>query len=142
MGVRIPRQRGGENDHGVSFVFGADIVTNFLRKHGLDLIGRAHHIVADGHEFFASRRLVTFFSATNFCGEFDTAGGMISIDEEDLLGLFQILKPSARTVRSTLSPIDRPLPGDGDREQEASSSCCWSFSHVPKYPVSSSASVS
>ncbi|KAH8039605.1 hypothetical protein HPB51_007805 [Rhipicephalus microplus] len=32
----------GENDRGVSFTFGADVVAKFLHKHDLDLICRAH----------------------------------------------------------------------------------------------------
>ena len=34
----------GENDRGVSFTFGSDIVTKFLNKHDLDLICRAHQV--------------------------------------------------------------------------------------------------
>jgi len=34
----------GENDRGVSFTFGADIVSDFLQKHDLDLICRAHQV--------------------------------------------------------------------------------------------------
>lgn len=70
-----------ENDRGVSFVFGADVVAAFLEQHDLDLLVRAHQVVEDGYEFFAGRRLVTLFSAPNYCGEFDNAGGMISVDE-------------------------------------------------------------
>jgi len=88
----------GENDRGVSFVFGIDIVTQFLQNQDLDLIVRAHQVVEDGYEFFAGRRLVTLFSAPNYCGEFDNAGGMISVDE-DLMCSFQILKPSSRSTR-------------------------------------------
>jgi len=34
----------GENDRGVSFTFGPEIVTKFLHKHDLDLICRAHQV--------------------------------------------------------------------------------------------------
>jgi Calcineurin-like phosphoesterase len=34
----------GENDRGVSFTFGEDIVVQFLRRHDLDLICRAHQV--------------------------------------------------------------------------------------------------
>ncbi|CAB4068846.1 PPP1C [Lepeophtheirus salmonis] len=71
----------GENDRGVSFTFGADVVSKFLEKHDLDLICRAHQVVEDGYEFFAKRQLVTLFSAPNYCGEFDNAGAMMSVDE-------------------------------------------------------------
>lgn len=36
----------GDNDRGVSFTFGADVVHNFLRKHDLDLICRGHQVVS------------------------------------------------------------------------------------------------
>ena len=47
----------------------------------------------DGYEFFANRQLVTIFSAPNYCGEFDNAGGMMSVDDT-LMCSFQILKPA------------------------------------------------
>ena len=34
----------GENDRGVSFTFGAEVVAKFLHKHDLDLICRAHQV--------------------------------------------------------------------------------------------------
>ena len=55
-----PNQKGwGENDRGVSFTFGTDVVTKFLNRHDLDLVCRAHQVVEDGYEFFADRQLVT-----------------------------------------------------------------------------------
>jgi len=80
------------NDRGVSFIFGKDVVHKFLKRNDLDLICRAHQVVEDGYEFFASRQLVTLFSAPNYCGEFDNAGGMMSVDD-GLMCSFQILKP-------------------------------------------------
>lgn len=81
-----------ENDRGVSFSFGPDVVSKFLHKHDLDLICRGHQVVEDGYEFFAQRRLITIFSAPNYCGTFDNAGALMSINE-DLLCSFQILTP-------------------------------------------------
>ncbi|KAJ6877160.1 serine/threonine-protein phosphatase PP1-like [Populus alba x Populus x berolinensis] len=83
----------GMNDRGVSYTFGPDKVTEFLQKQDLDLICRAHQVVEDGYEFFANRQLVTIFSAPNYCGEFDNAGAMMSVDET-LMCSFQILKPA------------------------------------------------
>lgn len=87
----------------MSFTFGADVVSNFLQRLDLDLLVRAHQVVEDGYEFFAGRRLVTLFSAPNYCGEFDNAGGMISVDE-NLMCSFQILKPSSRSQRFAARP--------------------------------------
>ncbi|KAL8141083.1 hypothetical protein V2J09_007104 [Rumex salicifolius] len=69
-----------ENDRGVSYTFGPDRVEDFLKKYDLDLICRAHQVVEDGYEFFADRQLVTIFSAPNYCGEFNNAGAMMSVD--------------------------------------------------------------
>ncbi|PAA92276.1 hypothetical protein BOX15_Mlig028012g2 [Macrostomum lignano] len=88
----------GDNDRGVSFTFGADIVSKFLSRLDLDLVCRAHQVVEDGYEFFAKRQLVTLFSAPNYCGEFDNAGGMMAIDET-LMCSFQILKPSEKKAK-------------------------------------------
>ena len=46
-------------------------------------------VVEDGYEFFAKRQLVTLFSAPNYCGEFDNAGSMMSVDET-LMCSFQV----------------------------------------------------
>jgi len=92
----------GESDRGVSFTFGEDVVTKFLARTDLDLICRAHQVVEDGYEFFAKRQLVTVFSAPNYCGEFDNAGAMMSVDE-NLMCSFQVLKPADK--RSKLSAM-------------------------------------
>ena len=87
----------GENERGVSYTFGRDVVTKFLKKHDLDLICRAHQVVEEGFEFFADRQLVTLFSAPNYCGEFDNAGAMMSVDDV-LMCSFQILKPADKKI--------------------------------------------
>lgn len=51
-------------------------------------------MVEDGYEFFAKRQLVTLFSAPNYCGEFDNAGAMMSVDET-LMCSFQVRWMSA-----------------------------------------------
>ena len=82
-----------ENDRGVSYTFGADVVGKFLNKHDYDLVVRAHQVVEDGYEFFADRQLVTIFTAPNYCGEFDNAGAVMAVDES-LMCSFRILKPA------------------------------------------------
>jgi len=81
-----------ENDRGVSYTFGSDVVSRVLEKNDLDLIVRAHQVVEDGYEFLGDRNLVTVFSAPNYCGEFDNCGAMMSVDE-GLTCSFQVLKP-------------------------------------------------
>lgn len=79
-----------ENDRGVSFTFGMDIVENFLKKHDFDLICRAHQVVQDGYQFFADRSLVTIFSAPAYTGDFSNKAAILDVDE-DLLCKFSVL---------------------------------------------------
>jgi serine/threonine-protein phosphatase PP1 catalytic subunit len=81
-----------ENDRGVSYIFGPDVVAKFLGNFDMDLVCRAHQVVEDGYEFFAKRQLITIFSAPNYCGEFDNAGAMMTIDDT-LMCSFKVLKP-------------------------------------------------
>lgn len=70
-----------ESDRGVSFSFSKDVVNRFLEENDLDLIVRAHQVVDEGYEFFADRKLVTIFSAPNYCNEFDNFGSFMKVDE-------------------------------------------------------------
>lgn len=99
----------GPNERGVSVTFSSNIVDNFLKQHDIDLICRAHQVVEQGYEFFANRQLVTVFSAPNYCGEFDNAGAMMSIDE-NLMCSFKILKPitNCKTSLSQARPMTPP----------------------------------
>lgn len=108
----------GENDRGVSFTFGGDVVSKFLNRHDLDLICRAHQVVEDGYEFFAKRQLVTLFSAPNYCGEFDNAGGMMSVDET-LMCSFQILKPSEKKAKYQYGGLNSGRPVTPPRGPQA-----------------------
>jgi len=84
----------GKNPRGVSYTFGHDIIEEFLADHDLDLICRAHQVVEDGYEFQAQRKLVTLFSAPNYCGQFDNAGAMMIINE-NLICSFRVLRPAS-----------------------------------------------
>ena len=52
-------------------------------------------MVEDGYEFFSDKKLVTIFSAPDYCGEFENNGAMMNVDE-DLMCSFQILKSKAK----------------------------------------------
>ncbi|KAI4283032.1 MAG: hypothetical protein L6R38_002475 [Xanthoria sp. 2 TBL-2021] len=133
-----------ENDRGVSFTFGPDVVSRFLQKHDMDLICRAHQVVEDGYEFFSKRQLVTLFSAPNYCGEFDNAGAMMSVDES-LLCSFQILKPAEKKQKYVYGGVSTGRPVTPPRKQKknllsASSTIATSpieFSREKKSPSSS-----
>ncbi|KHC47890.1 protein phosphatase [Candida albicans P60002] len=82
-----------KNDRGVSYVFGKKHVDYFCSKFKLDLIVRGHMVVEDGYEFFNKRKLVTVFSAPNYCGEFNNFGAIMSVDKH-LYCSFELIKPN------------------------------------------------
>lgn len=92
-----------ENERGCSWTFGYDIVESFLEKFDLDLIIRGHQVVEDGYEFFCNRKLLTVFSAPNYCGTFDNAGCIFHLNKNfdtppgippNIEGRFIILRPN------------------------------------------------
>ncbi len=79
------------NDRGVSYTFGRDVLAAFLERSGLELVVRAHQVVEDGYEFFGSQRLVTVFSAPNYCGDTHNVGCVMRV-RSDLTCSFQGLR--------------------------------------------------
>ena len=80
----------GGNERGVSVTFDEKTVENIVDKLDIDLVCRAHQVVENGYEFFANKKLVTVFSAPNYCNQFDNAGAMMLVDENLMCG-FKIL---------------------------------------------------
>tara|TARA_B100000513_G_scaffold166641_1_gene82621 strand:+ start:484 stop:1746 length:1263 start_codon:yes stop_codon:yes gene_type:complete len=62
--------------------FGPDRVESFLEANGLKLIIRAHECVMDGFQRFASGRLITIFSATNYCNRWRNAGAILVVGKD------------------------------------------------------------
>jgi len=67
---------------GVGHTFGPEQIDTFLTKNNLELIVRAHQVVEDGYEFYHNQKLVTVFSAPNYCNEFTNSGATLVIDAE------------------------------------------------------------
>jgi hypothetical protein len=73
-------------------------VERFLEKYNLELICRAHQVVEDGYELMFDRKVVTLFSAPNYCGEFDNAGAIMVVNK-DLVVSFKVLRPASHKVK-------------------------------------------
>ena len=83
------------NNRGISVVFNEDLIEKTIDKFDIDLICRAHQVVENGYEFFAQRKLVTVFSAPNYCGEFDNAGSFMIVNKDLMCG-FKVLVPEIK----------------------------------------------
>ncbi|KAF8385320.1 gsp-4 [Pristionchus pacificus] len=95
------------NTRGASYVFGQDVVMGMCETLGIDLIARAHQVVQDGYEFFASRRLVTLFSAPHYCGQFDNHAATMRVDDE-MRCTFVMYKATAKAVRMAMQQAGLP----------------------------------
>ncbi|OWB73309.1 hypothetical protein B5S31_g3047 [[Candida] boidinii] len=97
-----------ENDRGVSYCFNKKVVNKFNDRFEFDLIARGHMVVEQGYEFFAKRKLVTIFSAPNYCGEFNNWGAVMNVDKK-LMCSFELLKPNSISTNSSnsLSPFKK-----------------------------------
>lgn len=80
------------NQRGISVLFNYNDVNKIIKDLDIDVICRAHQVVENGYEFFARRKLVTIFSAPNYCGEFDNAGAFMSVDKYFVCS-FKVLVP-------------------------------------------------
>ena len=75
-------------------VFGKAPVETFLKTHDFDLIVRGHQIVSQGYEFpcWPDPTIITVFSASNCCYEYDNNGAVLKFDE-NLVCSFEIFEP-------------------------------------------------
>ena len=88
-----PRGKGwSQNNRGTSYLFGKDIVHQYCRKLGLELIVRAHQVCQDGYRFFAGKKLVTLFSAPNYCGEEPNDAAVMEVNEAFFIK-FKLFRP-------------------------------------------------
>lgn len=83
------------NERGCSFLFGKGTVNNFCHKFNIDLVVRAHEVQNNGYKFY-SEKLVTVFSASNYCGEYGNNGAVLKI-LRDLTCVFEIFTPDIMT---------------------------------------------
>lgn len=83
----------GMNSRGISCTYNANAVDTFLTNNNLQLICRAHQLVSDGYKFTHNNKLITVFSAPNYCGNSGNDGAVMKINE-DLVCSFIIIKPT------------------------------------------------
>ncbi|KAF3578178.1 hypothetical protein DY000_02028549 [Brassica cretica] len=70
----------GISPRGAGYTFGQDISEQFNHSNSLKLIARAHQLVMDGYNWAHEQKVVTIFSAPNYCYR---CGNMASILEVD-----------------------------------------------------------
>jgi diadenosine tetraphosphatase ApaH/serine/threonine PP2A family protein phosphatase len=52
---------------GAGYLFGADITKAFAHNNAIDLIARAHQLAMEGYKLMFDNKIVTVWSAPNYC---------------------------------------------------------------------------
>lgn len=78
MNGRQPSKRG------VGLQFGPDVAHRFLDDNGLELLVRSHEMKEEGYEVEADGRVITIFSAPNYCDQIGNKGAFIRFKGGDM----------------------------------------------------------
>lgn len=68
---RAPSKRG------VGVAFGSDVTKRFLEENNLDLVVRSHEVKDEGYQIEHDGKLITVFSAPNYCDQMGNKGAYI-----------------------------------------------------------------
>jgi serine/threonine-protein phosphatase 5 len=69
---------------GVGLCFGPDIAHRFLDENRLDTLVRSHEVKDNGYEEEASGRVITIFSAPNYCDQMNNKGAILKFHGSNL----------------------------------------------------------
>jgi len=62
---------------GVGVMFGPDIAKRFLDENNLTLLVRSHEVKPQGYEYQAGGKVLTVFSAPNYCDQMGNKGAYV-----------------------------------------------------------------
>lgn len=89
------RQGWGMSPRGAGYTFGMDVSTQFTEKNGLKTIARAHQLVMTGYNWSHEQKVVTIFSAPNYCYRCGNEAGIMELDEQ-MNSNFLVFDPAPR----------------------------------------------
>ncbi|PRP73190.1 serine/threonine-protein phosphatase 5 [Planoprotostelium fungivorum] len=70
------------NKRGVGVAFGPDVTHKFLKDNNLQMVVRSHEVKEEGYLVEADGKLVTVFSAPNYCDSVGNKGALIRFDSQ------------------------------------------------------------
>ena len=97
----------GYSPRGAGYLFGEEDVAKFNRDNNIDLIARAHQLIQEGYQFLFNDRLVTVWSAPNYCYRCGNDASIMEFDEHMNRG-FKIFEACPENVRN--QPDKKPAP--------------------------------
>ncbi|XP_050228286.1 serine/threonine-protein phosphatase 5 isoform X2 [Mercurialis annua] len=92
----------GPSKRGVGLSFGGDVTKKFLQENNLDLVVRSHEVKDEGYEIEHDGKLITVFSAPNYCDQMGNKGAFIRFEAPEL-------KPNIVTFSAVPHPDVKPM---------------------------------
>ncbi|KEP65351.1 UNVERIFIED_CONTAM: protein phosphatase 4, catalytic subunit [Hammondia hammondi] len=98
----------GYSPRGAGYLFGADIVKAFCHTNNIEIIARAHQLVMDGYKWWFGKKLVTVWSAPNYCYRCGNVATVMELDEQlnYQFKTFEAAPPERRGIPSKKPPPD------------------------------------
>ncbi|VFQ64412.1 unnamed protein product [Cuscuta campestris] len=97
-----PQPGRGPSKRGVGLAFGGDVTKRFLEDNNLDLVVRSHEVKDKGYEIDHDGKLITVFSAPNYCDQMGNEGAFIRFESP-------ALKPNIVTFSAVPHPEVMPM---------------------------------
>ncbi|GAB4824812.1 Serine/threonine-protein phosphatase 5 [Ancistrocladus abbreviatus] len=92
----------GPSKRGVGLSFGPDVTKRFLADNNLDLVVRSHEVKDEGYQIEHDGKLITVFSAPNYCDQMGNKGAFIRFEAPDM-------KPNIVTFTAVPHPDVKPM---------------------------------
>ncbi|GAB4859703.1 Serine/threonine-protein phosphatase 5 [Ancistrocladus abbreviatus] len=92
----------GPSKRGVGLSFGVDVTKRFLEDNNLDLVVRSHEVKDEGYQIEHDGKLITVFSAPNYCDQMGNKGAFIRFEAPEM-------KPNIVTFTAMPHPDVKPM---------------------------------
>jgi len=96
-----------QNPRGAGVIFGNKTVDKFLQSNNMEFIVRAHQMILEGYKLHFGNKLITIFSAPNYCYRCNNIAAILQLDES-LKTNFITFNAAPENTRPI--PEKRPLP--------------------------------